>query len=123
MKRVKLLPAMPTREKLLTSRCLDGVASSDRWCQPREGFSVGSLQPQEGCGGDAQLWARGWDRLCPELSAASVAAAETQRGSGSPREKVEGDGTMTPAGLDLCCPSCCRGMAGSVHPVPGSQGR
>lgn len=61
MKRVKLLPAMPTREKLLTSRCLDGVAWSDRCCQPREGFSDGSLQPQEGCGGDAQLWARGWD--------------------------------------------------------------
>lgn len=61
MKRVKLLPAVPTREELLLSRCLDGLVLSDRWWQPQEGFSVSSLQPQEGCGGDAQLWAQGWD--------------------------------------------------------------
>lgn len=54
---------------------------------------------------------------------ALVAAAETQRGSGRPREKAEGDGMMTLAGLDLCCPSCCRGMVGSVCPMPVGRGR
>lgn len=61
MRHVKLLPAMPTGEKLLPSSCVDGVVLSDRWCQPRKGFSVGSLQLQEGCKGDAQQWAQGWD--------------------------------------------------------------
>lgn len=63
MRHVEVLPAVPTREKLLLPRCLDGAALSDGWCQPWEGFSLGSLQPWEDHRGDAQLWVQGQHSL------------------------------------------------------------
>lgn len=106
------LPCLPGKScccpGVLTESCwvIDGVnhgkASLSAACSRRR---VAEVMPSSG---------HGLGQLCLELSPASVTAAETQRGSSSPREKVEGDGMMTPAGRDLCCPSCCSRTAGLV---------
>lgn len=122
MRHVEVLPAVPTREKLLPPRCLDGAALSDGWCQPREGFSLGSLQTREGHRGDAQLWVQGQHSLAwschqpqPQLLRRGESAAAWEK-------RLEVVAGWPWPGWNPRCPSGCRGLAGSVCPVPVRQG-
>lgn len=115
------LPCLPGK-----SHCCPGVWMEPRWVMGGVNHGkasfLGSPQPWEGHRGDAQLWVQGQHSLACSCHQPRTQLLRCGESAAAWEKRLEVVAGWPRPGWNPRCPSGCRGLAGSVCPVPVRQG-